>query len=105
MFLAWGMSKIHNGCYLPPAEKTNIAEYGHVMYHFVSFLMLVIFYKSTRVCKRTEKKLFECHTACMAKFTKKLDTGKVGRPISEEKASSFEMLCEWLKDGDCELYT
>ena len=46
------------------------------------------------------------HSACMAKFSKKTNSGKVGRWINEEKARSFEMLCEWLeKDGDCNLYT
>ena len=42
----------------------------------------------------------------MANFSKKTDSGKVGRPINEGKACSFKILCEWLeKDGDCELYT
>ena len=46
------------------------------------------------------------HSAYMAKFSKKTDSGKIGHPISEEKVCYFEMLCEWLeKDGDCELYT
>ena len=31
---------------------------------------------------------------------------EVWLPINEEKARSFEILCEWLeKDGNCELYT
>ena len=42
----------------------------------------------------------------MAKFSKKTDSGKTGRPITEEKVCHFEMLCECLeKDGHCELYT
>ena len=46
------------------------------------------------------------HSACMAKFSKKTESGKVGCPINEEKVWSFVVLCEWLdKDGDCELYT
>ena len=46
------------------------------------------------------------HSACMAKFSKKTDSGKVGRPANEEKVCYFEMLYEWLeKDDDCELYT
>ena len=45
-------------------------------------------------------------SACMEKFIKKTDSGKVGRPINEEKACYFEMVCECLeKDGDRELYT
>ena len=46
------------------------------------------------------------HSACMAKFSKKTDSGKDDRPINKEKVRYSEMLCEWLeKDGNCELYT
>ena len=46
------------------------------------------------------------HSAFVAKFSNKTDSGKVGHPIKEEKVCSFEMMCEWLeKDSDCELYT
>ena len=46
------------------------------------------------------------YSACMAKFSKKTESGKVGYRINEEKVWSFVVLCEWLdKDGDCELYT
>ena len=46
------------------------------------------------------------HSASMTKFSKKTNSGKNGRPINEEKACSFKILCEWLeKDGDCELDT
>ena len=46
------------------------------------------------------------HLTCLGKFNNKIGPDKVGHPVNEEKANSFEMLCEWLeKDGDCELYT
>ena len=46
------------------------------------------------------------HSAFVAKFSNKTDSGKVGHPIKEEKVCSFKMMCEWLeKDSDCELYT
>ena len=46
------------------------------------------------------------HLTCLGKFNNKTGSDKDGRPVNEEKANFFEMLCEWLeKDGDCELYT
>ena len=39
------------------------------------------------------------HLTCLGKFNNKTGSDKVGRPVN------FEMLCEWLEDGDCKLYT